>query len=88
MYSVNSHSSKIIGNFQYYNGGGGGGINSGIHIPNLLTNYPMNLHQIKAMCTNITLEHICPIFVCISQQKLEVVMWPVIINDYLISVIC
>ena len=30
-------------------------------IPNLLTNYPMKLHEIKTMCTNITLEYICKI---------------------------
>ena len=31
---------------------------TGIHIPNLLTNYPMKLLEIKTMCTNITHEHI------------------------------
>ena len=30
--------------------GGGGGVASGIHIPNLLTNYPMKIHKIKTMC--------------------------------------
>ena len=35
---------------------------SGIHIPNLPANYPMNLHEIKTMCTNITPEHIDQIF--------------------------
>ena len=41
-------------------GGGGGGciLASDMHIPNLLKNYPMKLHKIKTMCTNITPEHV------------------------------
>ena len=30
---------------------------SGTHIPNLLTNYQMKLHEIKTMCTTISHEH-------------------------------
>ena len=36
---------------------------SGLCIPNLLTNYRMKLHEIKTMCTNISPEHTCLIFV-------------------------
>ena len=32
-------------------------IDPGIHIPDLLKNYPMKLHEIKTMCTNISPEH-------------------------------
>ena len=58
-------------------GGGGGGeeeeegrtgtLASGIHIPNLLTNYPTKLHEIKTMCTNITPEHICLIVMYVHE---------------------
>ena len=41
----------------------GGILASGIHIPNLLTNYSTKLHEIKTMSTNITPEHIGLIFV-------------------------
>ena len=34
--------------------GGGGILPPGIGIPNLLTNYPMKLHEIKTMCTNLS----------------------------------
>ena len=43
---------------------GGGGEAPGIHIPNLLTNYPTKLHEIKTMCTNITPEHMSNCHVC------------------------
>ena len=39
-------------------GGGGGGGGGGV-----LTNYPMKLHNIKTMYTNITPEYLCLIFV-------------------------
>ena len=35
-------------------GEGDGVLASGILIPNLLTNYPTKLHEIKTMCTNIS----------------------------------
>ena len=46
---------------------------SGIHSPNLLTDYPIKLLEIESMCMYITPEHILCNFRCISIIGLEII---------------
>ena len=42
--------------------------------PNLLTNYPKKLHEIKTMCANITHEHLSN-FRCINYNLIGLNLW-------------